>query len=79
MRQRENSIVEDDLFTSSNSMIHNFSTGLVFIFFSQNIFPQFATPDFKSIPAEDGLRENSFIGILPYYVGYLRFYTQKST
>ena len=82
MRQRENMIVEGDLFNSSNAtssykIISNFITGLIFFFFSQNIFSQFTTPVFEYLSSEDGLPENSVTCILQDHLGYLWLGTQN--
>ncbi len=82
MKQRENTVFEDDLFTSpiatsSSNIIRNFVTTLIFFFFSQNIFPQFTTPVFENISIEDGLPGNSVNCIIQNHPGYLQLSTQN--
>ena len=82
MRQRENKIVEGDISTSPNAasshnLIRNVITGLIFLFFSQNIFSQFTTPVFEYLSSEDGLPENSVTCILQDHLGYLWLGTQN--
>jgi signal transduction histidine kinase/ligand-binding sensor domain-containing protein/AraC-like DNA-binding protein len=82
MRKRDTTLVEGDLLTQTNTassykIIRNIITGLLFLLFSQNIFPQFTTPVFENISIEDGLPENSAMCIVQDYLGYIWIGTQN--